>query len=143
MQIQDVKRNTPQKKAKRVGRGGCRGYTSGRGSKGQKSRAGHKIRPNLRDKIKKIPKLRGYRFQSKDKKPTLINLGLIEKTFEAEAIVSPATLAEKKLVIKRGGRLPSVKVLGGGAIAKKVTVSGCLVSETARQKIEKAGGKVN
>ncbi|HPI24472.1 MAG TPA: uL15 family ribosomal protein [Candidatus Paceibacterota bacterium] len=143
MQIQDVKRSTPQKKSRQIGRGGKRGTTAGRGTKGQKARAGSKIRPNLRDQIKKIPKLRGYKFQSKNEKPTPVNLETIEKLFVDGASVNPASLAEKKIISRKGGRFPQVKVLGGGTIAKKVSVSGCLVSAAAREKIEKAGGKIN
>lgn len=47
-----------------VGRGGKHAKTSGRGGKGQTARAGNKRRPELRDIIKKLPKLRGYRFNS-------------------------------------------------------------------------------
>ena len=64
MQTHQLKRNISNKKKRVVGRGGKRGKTSGRGTKGQKARAGHRIRPALRDIIKKIPKLRGYRFSS-------------------------------------------------------------------------------
>ena len=55
------KRTTQNKKVKLVGRGqgSGRGKTSGRGTKGQKARAGHSIRPEIRDMIKKYPKLRG------------------------------------------------------------------------------------
>lgn len=59
MQFHALKRNTPNKKSKQVGRGGKRGKTSGRGTKGQNARAGHKKRPELRDFIKRLPKLRG------------------------------------------------------------------------------------
>ena len=59
MQIHNVKRTTKLKTQTQVGRGGKRGKTSGRGTKGQKARSGHKIRPAFRDIIKKIPKLRG------------------------------------------------------------------------------------
>ena len=59
MQLHELKRATPNKTAKRVGRGGGRGKTSGRGTKGQKARAGHSIRPDIREQLKKIPKLRG------------------------------------------------------------------------------------
>ena len=59
MQIHNIKRKTKNKKSVSVGRGGTRGKTSGRGTKGQNARAGHKKRPELRDIIKKIPKLRG------------------------------------------------------------------------------------
>ena len=56
MQIHTLKRNTSNKKARQVGRGGKRGKTSGRGGKGQTARAGNKRRPELRDIIKKLPK---------------------------------------------------------------------------------------
>ncbi|MBX4181358.1 uL15 family ribosomal protein [Candidatus Parcubacteria bacterium] len=59
MQFHTLTRKTPNKKKKLVGRGGTRGKTSGRGTKGQNARAGHKKRPELRDFIKRVPKLRG------------------------------------------------------------------------------------
>ncbi|HWA32414.1 MAG TPA: hypothetical protein VG694_03110 [Candidatus Paceibacterota bacterium] len=64
MQIHDVKRKHKNKKDRLVGRGGKHAKTSGRGGKGQTARAGNKRRPELRDIIKKLPKLRGYRFKS-------------------------------------------------------------------------------
>ena len=59
MQFHTLKRKTKNKKARQVGRGGTRGKTSGRGTKGQNARAGRKKRPELRDFIKRFPKLRG------------------------------------------------------------------------------------
>lgn len=59
MQFHTLKRKTKNKKSRQVGRGGTRGKTSGRGTKGQNARAGHKNRPELRDFIKRVPKLRG------------------------------------------------------------------------------------
>ena len=59
MQFHTIKRKTKNRKARQVGRGGTRGKTSGRGTKGQNARAGRKKRPELRDFIKRIPKLRG------------------------------------------------------------------------------------
>jgi large subunit ribosomal protein L15 len=59
MQLHTLKPKTSRKKAKQVGRGGTRGKTAGRGTKGQNARAGRKKRPELRDFIKRIPKLRG------------------------------------------------------------------------------------
>lgn len=59
MQFHSLKRKTPNKRSKQVGRGGTRGKTSGRGTKGQNARAGRKKRPELRDFIKRVPKLRG------------------------------------------------------------------------------------
>ena len=71
MQIHEVKRNKKQKSHVQLGRGGRHGKTSGRGGKGQTARAGNKRRPEMRDIIKKIPKLRGYKFKSIQKTFTL------------------------------------------------------------------------
>ncbi len=59
MQFHNLQAKTQRKFSKQVGRGGTRGKTSGRGTKGQNARAGHKKRPEMRDIIKRIPKLRG------------------------------------------------------------------------------------
>ena len=64
MQIHNLKRIHKNKKDRIVGRGGKHAKTAGRGGKGQTARAGNKRRPELRDIIKKLPKLRGYRFNS-------------------------------------------------------------------------------
>ncbi len=60
MQIHQIKRVHPNKKSKLVARGGKRGKTAGKGGKGQTARAGHRVRPAMRDIIKKLPKLRGH-----------------------------------------------------------------------------------
>ena len=78
MELHTLKRKNPNKKARQVGRGGTRGKTSGRGGKGQTARAGNKRRPELRDIIKKLPKLRGYRTRSFEKKNAHVNLGALE-----------------------------------------------------------------
>ena len=67
MQIHNLKRDHKNKKDRIVGRGGKHAKTSGRGGKGQTARAGNKRRPELRDIIKKLPKLRGYQFNSIEK----------------------------------------------------------------------------
>lgn len=59
MQFHNLKSKTKRKRSRQVGRGGTRGKTAGRGTKGQNARAGRKKRPELRDIIKRIPKLRG------------------------------------------------------------------------------------
>ncbi|MEX2013806.1 MAG: hypothetical protein WD896_00425 [Parcubacteria group bacterium] len=59
MQFHNLQSKTKRKFSRQVGRGGTRGKTSGRGTKGQNARAGRKKRPELRDIIKRIPKLRG------------------------------------------------------------------------------------
>ena len=60
MQLHELKPTKARKSVKRIGRGGKRGKTSGRGTKGQKARAGNSMRPEMRDIIKKLPKLRGH-----------------------------------------------------------------------------------
>ena len=96
--------------------------------------------------IKRIPKLRGRGkniFQSFQLKSVPINLKLIEKHYVDEEIVSKETLAEKGLAKFNKGEKPSVKILASGEITKKITVSGCAVSKSARVKIEKVGGTIN
>jgi len=141
MQLNTLKRQHPNKKPTQVGRGGTRGKTSGRGGKGQTARAGNKRRPEIRDIIKKLPKLRGYRFKSPSIKPSPVNIGALN-VFDAGAIVNPASLFEKNLIRRVGGDFPRVKILGTGEISKKLSVVDCEVSASARTKIEKAGGSI-
>lgn len=143
MQLNQLKRAHKHKKVKRVARGGKRGKTAGRGTKGQKARAGHRLRPELRDIIKKYPKHRGYRFKSIAVKPTLISLAALEEAFAAGDQVNPETLLAKKLVTKNAGRTRKIKILGDGKLTKKITLSGCLVSASAKKAIEDVGGAVN
>jgi large subunit ribosomal protein L15 len=142
MQLNQLKPIHKLKRKKRVGRGGKRGTYSGRGMKGQKSRAGHKIRPAIRDLIKQLPKKRGYRFKSFRPNPAVLNLVDLEKHFENGAKINPEVLAKKGLINKRSGRLPEVKILGGGEIKKKLEFSNVLLSQAARDKIKKAGGTI-
>ncbi len=142
MQLHTLKRNSPNKKARQVGRGGTRGKTSGRGTKGQNARAGHKKRPQIRDIIKKLPKLRGYRFSGRNQKSSVVNIGALN-IFEDGTIVNKDLLFLNKLIRKVGGKHPvTVKILGTGEITKKINIEGCVVSEKAKEKIEKAGGTI-
>lgn len=141
MQLHNLKRKTKNKKKRVVGRGGARGKTSGRGTKGQNARAGHKKRPEIRDMIKKLPKLRGYRFNSTEQKPTAVNVGALN-IFDEGATLSPKDFLVAGLIRRKGGKLPLVKILGTGELSKKFTVEGCVVSKVAREKIEKAGGVI-
>ena len=120
MQLHQLSQKTKYRKSRRIVRGGKRGTYSGRGIKGQKARAGHKIRPEVRDLLKKIPKLRGYKFKSFRSKPTVVNLEDIEKKFKAGDMVSPQSLLEKRLVRKIKGKMPRVKILGKGKLTPKV-----------------------
>jgi len=142
MQIHELKRTTKLTAGKRIGRGGKRGTTSGRGTKGQMARSGHKLYPELRDAIKKIPKLRGYRFKSIQDKMVPVNLRDIEVNFETGAIITPSDLVAKKLVNKKGGNIPAVKILASGNLTKKIIFTGMTVSTSAKEKIEKVGGEI-
>ncbi len=132
----------------RVGRGGKRGKTSGRGTKGQKARAGRKMRPEMRDLIKKIPKLRGHgknraRTVRVDKKAyTPVSLASLEKTFAAGDMVTPGILLKKGVVSRVGGRAPKVKILATGALTKALSLTNCAASAGAKKAIESAGGSV-
>lgn len=141
MELNKLKRQHPNKKSQQVGRGGTRGKTSGRGGKGQTARAGNKRRPEIRDIIKKLPKLRGYRFASVSVKASPVNVGDLN-IFESGAIINPASLFEKNLIRRVSGILPKVKILGGGELTKKLSISDCKISKSARLKIEKAGGSI-
>ncbi len=141
MQIHDIKPLHKRKKTKRVGRGATRGTYSGRGIKGQKARAGRKMRPEMRDIIKKIHKKRGYRFASIEEKPVIVSLRELQAFGDGDTI-SPKTLVERKIVSRSEGVLPRIKILGDGDISKKLHILGCAVSASAKAKIEKAGGKI-
>ncbi|PIR88101.1 MAG: 50S ribosomal protein L15 [Candidatus Harrisonbacteria bacterium CG10_big_fil_rev_8_21_14_0_10_45_28] len=138
MQIHDLKSKSERKYSKpRVGRGGKRGTSSGHGTKGQKSRSGHRIRPAVRDLIQRLPKLRGYANNPKSDKPRVFNVSDLEKSGLTE--ISISALTEAKLIKKSDKR---VKILGNGEVSRKLTIDGLEVSRSAREKIEKAGGKI-
>ena len=124
------------RKGKRVGRGGKRGTTSGRGTKGQKARAGAKIRPAERDILKKIPKLRGSKFKPFHFGPAVVNLAEIEERFKSGEEVSPETLLKKGLIRRIKGRTPAVKVLGTGELKKKLIFKDVEFSRSAAEKIK-------
>jgi len=145
MQLHTLKRNHPNKKTKIVGRGGKHAKTSGRGTKGQNARAGHKKRPEIRDFIKRIPKLRGRGKNintSIQTKAYPINLSVLNSLFKAGDIVSPQILVKAGAAPLFGGKTPRIKILGGGTIEKKLEVSGCEISLSAKAAIEKVGGVV-
>jgi len=142
MQIHELRPFHKPKRRKRVGRGGKKGTYSGRGIKGQKSRAGRKLKPIIRDMIKKYPKLRGYKFKSVKEKPEVINVDVLEKYFQKGKLVTPKVLLERGLISKIKGRIPKIKILARGKITKSLTIENFLVSKKAKEKIEKAGGKV-
>ncbi len=137
MQFHQLTPKIKSRRSRRVGRGGKRGTYSGRGIKGQRARAGAKIRPEERDLLKKIPKLRGYKFKSFRPKPAIVNLGEVGARFKAGETVSPETLLAKGLIDKVKGRMPRVKILGGGKLTKKLKFKGVVFSRPAASEIHK------
>lgn len=140
MQIHQLKVKS-QKRKRRVGRGGKKGTYSGRGMKGQKSRSGANVNPIFEGGrstlIEHLPKIRG--FKSHRPKNQVVDLQQLEKHFTDGDIVNPQSLLAKKLIdnIKT-----PVKILGDGEIKKKFAIEKCLVSKSAKEKIEAKGGKV-
>lgn len=133
MQIHNLK-SGHYKKSKTVGRGGKRGKTSGRGGKGQTARAGHRVRPEVRDLIKKLPKLRGRGiniFKPIRTKPSTVKLADLEKRFADGATVSPKDFGKKRM-----------KILSDGELKKKLTLQGFVYSAAAKKKIEASGSKI-
>src|SRR3989338_6834433 len=130
-----------RKRSRRVGRGygSGRGTTAGRGTKGQRARSGGRKglkRIGLKRILQRIPKHRG--FVSIHKKPAVVNVGILEAGFPAGTVIAPELLVKHDIIqnTRRG-----VKILGEGVLSKNFTIKGCAVSKSAREKIEKAGGK--
>lgn len=142
MQIHQLKPSPQWRNKKRVGRGGSKGTYSGRGLKGQNARAGRKLQPIVRNIIKRYPKLRGYDFTPSLNRPIVVNISLIEKKFEDGSKITPQALVDKKIIRNFLQRMPKVKILGTGETKKKFIFENCLVSKSAKAKIEKAGGEV-
>lgn len=131
------------KKGKRVGRGNGsgRGSFSGRGCKGQKARTGHHSVPawfegGQTPLVRKTPKLKGFLNPNK-KTNFALNVSDLE-IFTDGTRIDTKVLAEKKLIDNENMR---VKILGNGELTKKLTVA-LPVSNSAQEKIEKAGGTV-
>ena len=144
-----VKLNNCSKKShkakKRVGRGigSGLGKTSGRGAKGQKSRSGVSIKSYEGGQMplyRRLPK-RGFNSLYKREKNVAINLDKIIKLIEAKKLDSSKSIDLRKFLLK--AKKPNklkVKVLGSGEIKIKISILADKFSETAKSKIEKAGG---
>ena len=131
----------------RVKRLGCGessglGKTSGRGHKGQKSRSGGGVRPGFEGGQmplhRRLPK-RGFNNTRFQDKIAVVNVSSLDERFEDGETVNMESLKKVRLV---KGTYDAVKVLGNGDLAKKLTVEGCKVSASAKEKIEKAGGTI-
>lgn len=149
MQRHTISKSKAHTKSTRVGRGGTRGKTSGRGHKGQKARAGHKLRPQERDIIKKLPKRRGHgknraRGVNPDRPtPVGVPINRLEHVFANGDTINPQVLVERDVISSRAGKIPKVKLVGTTGLTKKLSVSDCLVTEGARKAITDAGGSVS
>ncbi len=130
-------------KRKRIGRGlgSGHGRTAGKGSKGQLARAGRHIRPGFEGGqnplIKRLPEKRGFTNIFRVEYDT-INITVLNR-FEADSEVTPQRFVEEGLV--KSLRKP-IKILGNGELLKPLTVSAHKFTQTARSKIEAAGGMV-
>lgn len=142
MQLHQITSTHLNRTRKRVGRGGKRGTYSGHGGKGQTARAGRNFRPIIREVLKRYPKLRGYKNHTVGTSPETVDVAKLEARFDIGQTVTPASLVEKRLVCRQGGKLPGVKIMGSGTIAKPLTIKRCLVSKSAAEKIKKAGGTI-
>ncbi len=131
---------TKRKKRRGIGPGSGRGKTSTRGQKGQKARAGSSIRPGFEGGqiplYRTLPH-RGFNNAKFHKEYAAINVSELE---QLEASEIDADVMKKAGILRRKAAL--VKVLGHGEITRAVTVTADKFSETAKQKIEAAGGKV-
>lgn len=125
------------RKSRRVGRGGKRGTYSGRGIKGLGARAGGKFRPPEREILKKIPKLRGYRFKVFREKPMTVSLSRIASHFKEGEMISPATLLQRGLIERRKGKIPKVKILGGRELNKGLVFKDVTFSKSVQAQVKK------
>ena len=127
-----------KKSVKRIGRGTAsgQGKTAGKGQKGQKSRSGYSRRPGFEGG--QMPLQRGFNniFATEY---AVVNLSTLNDRFEDGATVDAQSLKDAGVIKKA---LDGVKVLGKGEITKAITVKVAAISESAKAKIEAAGGKV-
>lgn len=143
MKLNELSPSVPKKNRKRIGRGNSSGWgkTAGKGSNGQKSRAGGGVKPYFEGGqmpiYRRVPK-RGFSNAIFKKEYTVISLAFLNENFE-DGEVSLETLFNKCLIKK--GR-DGVKVLGNGELNKKLTVKVHKISKSAKAAVEAKGGTV-
>ena len=138
-ELSPVAGSTQVGKRKGRGHGSGNGKTGGRGHKGQKARSGGKVRAGFEGGqmplVRRVPK-RGF-INIYAKPLTAINVATLNR-FEDGAVVDAAVLIEKGII----SDCPyGLKVLSNGTLTKKLTVKAAAFSESAKEKIEQAGGK--
>ncbi len=146
MRLHDLRPNPGAKKRrKRLGAGESsgKGKTSGKGHKGQKARSGGSIRIGFEGGqmplIRRLPK-RGFNNAAFKTVFGTVNLDDLERKFETGAAVNEKALRENGLI---RGRIDAVKVLGRGALSKKLILEIDQITASAREKVEQAGGTIN
>ena len=133
------------KKRKRIGRGPGSGHgkTAGKGHKGQKARSGGGARPGFEGGqmplYRRLPK-RGFVPYGGKTEFAIVNLKDVVARFAAGSVVDPDSLLQARL-IKKADR-GAVKILGEGDVSHALTVRTHKISESARRKVEAAGGRV-
>ena len=137
--LSPVEGSTHVGKRKGRGHGSGNGKTGGRGHKGQKARSGGKVRTGFEGGqmplVRRVPK-RG--FNNIFAKPlTAVNVAALNR-FEDGAVVDAAALIEAGIIASCPNGL---KVIANGNLTKKITVKAAAFSESAKEKIEQAGGK--
>ena len=111
MQIHELRPKHKNSGKKRVGRGGKKGTYSGKGIKGQASRAGRKMVPIIRELIKRYPKLRGYRSFALQDYSVVVNLDILEKTSKDGETINPENLIVKGIISKIKGKTINLEKL--------------------------------
>ena len=145
MRLHDIKPNPGAKhRRKRLGSGESSGLgkTCGRGHKGQKSRSGGGPRSTFEGGqmplYRRLPK-RGFNNARFKKIYAVVNVGLLEDSFDEGALINDQSLREQGIV---KGKYDGIKILGAGEVSKKFKLSVNKVSDSAKEKIEKAGGSI-
>ncbi len=143
MELHELKPSAgSHKRRKIVGRGPGSGHgkTSCRGSNGQNSRSGRGTRPGFEGGqmplIRRVPK-RGFNIKF-PKEIQIVNLNSLTR-FKEDGVISPEVLELKGLIKDKNRR---VKILGNGEVHKPLNIQAHYFSNSAKEKIEKAGGKV-
>jgi len=145
MRLHNLKPNPGAKHRRKrlgIGESSGKGKTSGKGHKGQKARSGGSVRLGFEGGqmplYRRLPK-RGFNNAAFKTVYGVVNLDILEKWFSAGDAVTEETLRSKGLV---NGRFDGVKVLGRGQLTKKLSLTIDQISQSAREKIEKAGGTI-
>jgi len=134
-----------EKKRKRIGRGGSRGGTSGRGHKGQRARTSGNARPGYEGGqmplYRRLPK-RGFNNTMFQDETVIIGLTRINDAFNDGDEVTKELLIERGVIkAQKSKKSFVVKILANGQIEKKLVVHAHAFSEAAKQAIESAGGE--